>query len=55
MKVVEPVEKKQAGQPKKSKQGRRRVNRYPSQGEKIVIHQKCGKCGGVGHSMKTCT
>ena len=55
MKVLAPVEKKQAGRPKKSKQGRRRVNRYPSQGEKVVIHRKCGKCGGMGHNRKTCT
>lgn len=55
MKVSEPVEKKQAGRPKKSKQGRRRINRYPSQGEKIVVQRKCGKCGGRGHNRKTCT
>ena len=42
MKVSEPVEKNQAGRPKKSKQGRRRINRYPSQGEKIVVSENAG-------------
>ena len=55
MTVSLAVEKKKLGWPKKSKQGRWRVNRYFSQGKKTVIHRKCGKCGGMGHNRKTCT
>ncbi|XP_062100174.1 uncharacterized protein LOC133806053 [Humulus lupulus] len=41
-----PIEKKPIGRLKKQKVGRIRKNRYPSNGDKVVIQRCCSKCGG---------
>ncbi|XP_062078696.1 uncharacterized protein LOC133783165 [Humulus lupulus] len=49
-----PIEKKPVGRPKKQKVGRIRKNRYPSNGDKVVIQRCCSKCGGKGHNKASC-
>ncbi|KAK2659683.1 hypothetical protein Ddye_006216 [Dipteronia dyeriana] len=43
--VLPPKERKPSGHPPKK--------RRPSEGEEIV-HQKCGRCGGLGHNRQKC-
>ncbi|XP_062086059.1 uncharacterized protein LOC133792158 [Humulus lupulus] len=51
--VRTPVQKNPVGHPKK-KQGRPKMKRHPSNGDKLVVPRKCSTCGGLGHNRATC-
>ncbi|XP_062100885.1 uncharacterized protein LOC133806813 [Humulus lupulus] len=51
--VRTPAQKNPAGRPKK-KQGRPKMKRHPSNGDKLVVPRKCSTCGGLGHNRATC-
>ncbi|XP_062085525.1 uncharacterized protein LOC133791622 [Humulus lupulus] len=51
--VRTPAQKNPVGRPKK-KQGRPKMKRHPSNGDKLVVPRKCSTCGGLGHNRATC-
>ncbi|XP_062119216.1 uncharacterized protein LOC133832964 [Humulus lupulus] len=51
--VRTPAQKNPVGRPKK-KQGRPKMKRHPSNGDKLVVPRKCSTCGGLGHNKATC-
>ncbi|XP_062075147.1 uncharacterized protein LOC133779171 [Humulus lupulus] len=53
IKLRTPAQKNPVGRPKK-KQGRPKMKRHPSNGDKLVVQRKCSTCGGLGHNRATC-